>query len=197
MIGEFEKELSFDSDTFEAAKRDMNFVLQRLVSTMMEKGTSEGCMNLKIDILLSKSVIPNFSLDIDGGMRTVFKPQFKHKVTSAVKINDEKSGVYDSEMEMVLDEDTGVFKLTPVANTTQRTIFDADFQSESSDRHTDDNSESGQNMIEGTCRPLLPGNVGVDDAGTEEELEDITDDLIGKDTNDDSDDSEDASEENE
>ena len=31
MSDEFEKKLDFDSDTFEEMKKDMNFVLQRLI----------------------------------------------------------------------------------------------------------------------------------------------------------------------
>lgn len=36
MDKEFEKRLDFDSDTFEEMKRDMNFVLQRLIGNMQE-----------------------------------------------------------------------------------------------------------------------------------------------------------------
>ncbi len=40
MSEDFEKRLDFDSDTFEEMKRDMNFVLQRLIGNMQEKGTN-------------------------------------------------------------------------------------------------------------------------------------------------------------
>ena len=133
MSGDYEKRLDFDSDTFKGMKKDMNFVLQRLIGNMREKDTDEGSMTLKIDVTMVKEFIPNYDPSIKGEIREVNKPQFKHKVTSAVKINDEKSGNFDNEMELVMDEDTGVFKLVPIANTAQRSIFDADFQQEKED----------------------------------------------------------------
>ena len=134
MSDEFEKKLDFDSDTFEEMKKDMNFVLQRLIGNMQEKGSDEGSMTLKIDVTMVKEFIPNYDPDIKGESREVSKPQFKHKVTSVVKINDEKSGSFNNEMELVMDEDTGVFKLVPIANTAQRSIFDSDFQQQDNEQ---------------------------------------------------------------
>lgn len=194
MSAEFEKRLDFDSDTFEEMKRDMNFVLQRLIGNMQEKGTNEGSMTLKLDVTMVKEFIPNYNPDAEGETREVSKPQFKHKVTSAVKINDEKSGAFNNEMELVMDEETGVFKLVPIANTTQRSIFDADFQQQEEEEHcVNDPEDSGQNVIDGEFRPLLPGPAEEDDksmcefdANSSEEseepgagLEDITDKLLG------------------
>ena len=103
MSGDYEKRLDFDSDTFKGMKKDMNFVLQRLIGNMREKDTDEGSMTLKIDVTMVKEFIPNYDPSIKGEIREVNKPQFKHKVTSAVKINDEKSGNFDNEMELVMD----------------------------------------------------------------------------------------------
>ena len=38
-MDKFMKALDFDSDTLGNVKRDMNFVLQRLIGNMMEKGS--------------------------------------------------------------------------------------------------------------------------------------------------------------
>ena len=200
MSDEFEKKLDFDSDTFEEMKKDMNFVLQRLIGNMQEKGSDEGSMTLKIDVTMVKEFIPNYDPDIKGESREVSKPQFKHKVTSAVKINDEKSGFFKNEMEMVMDEETGVFKLVPIANTAQRSIFDSDFQYQNSEQESGNNDSAGSNAIEGRTILGLPGpnEEGevidgefreVDAAETnleenaegepEEELDDITDELLG------------------
>lgn len=202
MSGDFEKRLDFDSDTFEEMKRDMNFVLQRLIGNMQEKGTNEGSMTLKIDVTMVKEFIPNYDPDIKGKTREISKPQFKHKVTSAVKINDEKSGSFNNEMELVMDEETGIFKLVPIANTSQRSIFDSDFQQQDKDRESDGEEPAGSNAIEGKSVPLLPGSdnsgevidgefrevdaeVEETESNTEQEtepgegLEDITDELLG------------------
>ena len=200
MSEDSEKRLDFDSNTFEEMKKDMNFVLQRLIGNMQEKGTTEGSMTLKIDVTMVKEFIPNYDPDIKGESSEVSKPQFKHKVTSAVKINDEKSGFFKNEMEMVMDEETGVFKLVPIANTAQRSIFDSDFQYQNSEQESGNNDSAGSNAIEGRTILGLPGpnEEGevidgefreVDAAETnleenaegepEEELDDITDELLG------------------
>lgn len=200
MDKQFEKRLDFDSDTFEAMIRDMNFVLQRLIGNMQEKGTNEGSMTLKIDVTMVKEFIPNYDPNIKGKVREVSKPQFKHKVTSAVKINDEKSGVFNNEMELVMDEETGVFKLVPIANTAQRSIFDSDFQQQGSEKESGNDDSADSNAIEGRTFPGLPGpndeselidaefkevgttetDLGEDVTGElEEELDDITDELLG------------------
>lgn len=192
MSEDFEKRLDFDSDTFEEMKKDMNFVLQRLIGNMQEKGTNEGSMTLKIDVTMVEESIPNYDPEIKGETRKVYKPQFKHKVTSAVKINDEKSGTFNNEMELVMDEDTGIFKLVPIANTTQRSIFDADFQQQGNEDEWEGKGSDNQGTDNGSGTPLLPGpDDGVIDVEymeenpvgcgmeAEEGLEDITDELLG------------------
>lgn len=190
-MNEYVKRLDFDSDTFEQMKVDMNFVLQRLLGNMLEKGTNEGSMTIKIDVTMIKEFIPNYDPEIEGESREVSKPQFKHKVTSAVKINDEKSGKYDTEMELVMNED-GVYERRPIANTQQRSIFDSDFKPNYETKEDDEeNIIDGGSYIEGSVRPLLPGPgeedgendpEGEEPAGEPgEDLEDITDELLGDD----------------
>lgn len=140
-MNDFDKKLDFDSNTFENMKHDMNFVLQRLLGNMIEKQSNEGSMTIKIDVTMVKEFIPNYDPNIKGESREISKPQFKHKVTSAVKITDEKGGNLNNEMEMVMDEETGCYVLQPIANTQQRTIFDSDFmqgQKQEGERTTDD-----------------------------------------------------------
>jgi hypothetical protein len=123
VMNDFDKKLDFDSNTFENMKHDMNFVLQRLLGNMIEKQYNEGSMTIKIDVTMVKEFIPNYDPNIKGESREISKPQFKHKVTSAVKITDEKGGNLNNEMEMVMDEETGCYVLQPIANTQQRTIL--------------------------------------------------------------------------
>lgn len=157
MDNDFVKKLDFDSDTFEEMKKDMNFVLQRLLGNMQEKDTTEGSMTLKIDVSMVKEFIPNYDPEVKGETREVSKPKFKHKVTSAVKINDEKSGNLDNEMELYYDTDTGTYELRPIANTSQRSIFDSDFQEKDNEDGTDDGNIIEGTAIEGKVTPALPG----------------------------------------
>lgn len=128
MNEEYIKKLDFDSDTFEAMKTDMNFILQRMIGSMIEKDSTEGSMTIKIDVNMVTEWIPNNNPDIEGETRMIRKPQFKHKCSSTIKINDEKSGSFNNEMELDMNEN-GCYYLKPVADTVQRTIFDSDFQS--------------------------------------------------------------------
>lgn len=128
MNEDFIQRLDFDSQTFASMKHDMNFILQRMLGSMIEKDSTEGKMTISIDINMVQEWIPNNDPDIEGETRMIRKPQFKHKCSYAIKVTDEKSGNLNNEMEMDMDEN-GCYYLKPVADTTQRTIFDKDFQS--------------------------------------------------------------------
>lgn len=85
--------------------------------------------------------------------------------------------------------DDGVYELRPIANTQQRTIFDADFQQNYKGEDNENNIIEGDGQyIEGSATPLLPGpNEEGDPENVEperepgEDLEDITDELLGGD----------------
>lgn len=65
-MSEFVKELNFDCDTFSGMKRDMNFVLQRLIGNMQEKGCQNGTLTLKLDVSLIREFVPNYNPEIPG-----------------------------------------------------------------------------------------------------------------------------------
>lgn len=162
MSPEFEKKLNFDSDTFSDIKRDMNFVLQRLLGNMKEKGSTEGSMTLKIEVSFTSEYIPNYNPEIEGESRKIEKPKFKHKVTSAVQIKDEMSGNLDTEMELVFDEVTGEYIMRPIVDTAQRSIFDADFRSAAEDVEcmNDESCEDNeQPALTGRKVAALPGPI--------------------------------------
>lgn len=170
MNEEYIKRLDFDSDTFEAMKTDMNFILQRMIGSMIEKDSTEGSMTIKIDVNMVTEWIPNNNPDVEGETRMIRKPQFKHKCASTIKINDEKSGSFNNEMELDMNEN-GCYYLKPVADTTQRTIFDSDFQSGMNKPESD--KENDSDIIDGTFKelpgnstPALPCN---DDSGSKDE----------------------------
>lgn len=158
MNEEYIKRLDFDSETFEQMKTDMNFILQRMLGSMVEKGSTEGSMTVKIDLTMVQEWIPNTDPDVEGETRMIRKPQFKHKCTSSIKISDEKSGTFNNEMELDMDEN-GCYFLKPVADTTQRTIFDKDFQSgldKPEDGTIIDVDENGVREIPASNYPALP-----------------------------------------
>lgn len=187
-MSDYVKHLNFESDTFSDMKRDMNFVLQRLLGNMQEKGATEGSMTLKVDISLTNEYIPNYDPEVEGESRKISKPKFKHKVTSAVQIKDEKSGNLDTEMELTFDEESGEYVMQPVANTEQRTIFDKDFQDNmNSPEQAEEDKPAGipqlpgpeeDNVIDGDYKEA-EDSAGSEDADQEdEEIEDITDEIM-------------------
>lgn len=103
-MSEFVKELNFDCDTFSGMKRDMNFVLQRLIGNMQEKGCQNGTLTLKLDVSLIREFVPNYNPEIPGESREIAKPKFDHQVTSQMKVEDKKKGNLDTEMELFLNE---------------------------------------------------------------------------------------------
>lgn len=187
-MSDYVKHLNFESDTFSDMKRDMNFVLQRFLGNMQEKGATEGSMTLKVDISLTNEYIPNYDPEVEGESRKISKPKFKHKVTSAVQIKDEKSGNLDTEMELTFDEESGEYVMQPVANTEQRTIFDKDFQDNmNSPEQAEEDKPAGipqlpgpeeDNVIDGDYKEV-EDSAGSEDADQEdEEIEDITDEIM-------------------
>lgn len=60
-MDKFMKALDFDSDTLGNVKRDMNFVLQRLIGNMMEKGSTNGSLTLKIDVSFTQEYLNNIA----------------------------------------------------------------------------------------------------------------------------------------
>lgn len=186
-MDKFMKALDLDSDTLGNAKRDVNFVLQKLIGNMVEKGSTNGSLTLKIDVSFTQEYIPNYDPKVEGESRKINKPSFKHKVTSTVQIKDEKAGSMDTEKELAFDEDSGEYVLQPVANTAQKSIFDSDFE---------DNlkPEEGSEEEESKETPQLPGPTEPEDENvidveyTETEIdqesdaepeEDVTDEILG------------------
>lgn len=147
----FDEKLTLDSETFSGMSRDYNFVLQRLLETMRDRDCDEGSITLNLKISLKSEYIPNYDPNIQGESREVKKPKFEHKISSSVKITDEKKGTLDTEMELAMDADTGMYVLRPIVNTQQRSFFDDDMREQfSGSEETEGEGEDG-----GT--PALPG----------------------------------------
>ena len=186
-MSDYVKHLNFESDTFSDMKRDMNFVLQSLMGNMQETGATEGSMTLKVDISLTNEYIQNYDPEVEGESRKISKPKFKHKVTSAVQIKDEKTGNQDTEMELTFDEESGEYVMQPVANTEQRTIFDKDFQ-DNMNTPEEDGGPAGipqlpgpeeENVIDGDYKEVDGDEPDQEyTVPDDEEIEDITDEIM-------------------
>ena len=58
--------LVLEDVTFEEARQNFNRVLQRLFRSMLDSGSSDGSITLKIDVSLTREYIPNNDPDIEG-----------------------------------------------------------------------------------------------------------------------------------
>lgn len=186
-MDKFMKALDLDSDTLGNAKRDVNFVLQKLIGNMVEKGSTNGSLTLKIDVSFTQEYIPNYDPKVEGESRKINKPSFKHKVTSTVQIKDEKAGSMDTEMELAFDEDSGEYVLQPVANTAQKSIFDSDFEDNLKPEEGSEEEESKETpQLSGPTEPEDENVIDVEYTETEidqesdaEPEEDVTDEILG------------------
>ena len=135
-MDKFVKELDFNSDTFANVKRDMNFVLQRLIGNMLEKGSTNGSFTLKIDVSFTQEYIPNYDPKVEGESRKINKPSFKHKVTSTVQIADKKDGNMDTE-----EEPKGIPQLPGPTEAEDEDVIDAEYTELETAQKPDENSE--------------------------------------------------------
>lgn len=126
MIMDNMQELVIEDVTFEEARQNFNRVLQRLFRSMLDSGSSEGSITLKVDVSLTREFIPNNDPEVEGESREIQKPKFDHKVSSTVTVKDELKGNKNPEMELVWDEEKQMYVLAYIANTGQRSIFDKD-----------------------------------------------------------------------
>lgn len=126
MITDNMQELVLEDVTFDEARQNFNRVLQRLFRSMLDSGSSDGSITLKIDVSLTREYIPNNDPDIEGESREIHKPKFDHKVSSTVTVKDELKGNKNPEMELVWDEEKQMYVLAYIANTGQKSIFDKD-----------------------------------------------------------------------
>ena len=120
------KELYLEDETFDDARQNFNVVLQKLFRSMIESGSDEGDITLKIGVSLREETITNTDPDIGSDHRTIQIPSFVHKVTSTVSVKNEMKGNKNPNMELVWDEETSTYKLQYISNTEQRSIFDKD-----------------------------------------------------------------------
>lgn len=187
----FEQNLHIADSAFEGMRHDADRVLQKLLKNMVEKESLEGSITIKIDVSLTQEFIQNTDPNIEGETRKVLSPAFTHKVGSMMQIKDEaKGGINYEGMEMVWDEELKEFVVKPIANTTQRSIFDADFRCVNDPEGGDGEGGEEQPALEGRRIAALPGPITGEG---EESQEEVAGDAPCGDAEDEGDDAEDMS----
>lgn len=158
---EYDQRVTIEGESFMQMRADANVVLQKLLKNMVEKETNEGSLTIKVDVNLVTEWVPiPIEKRIIGGpeSRMVLRPRFEHKISSTMQIKDNANGKYTSElMELVFDEFTGQYILTPVKDGEQMTIYDLMEQGE---KHEDlENTQEGDRGLYGTMNePVYEGD---------------------------------------
>lgn len=161
----YEQVLSIDSDIFDEMREDADRVIQKLIKNMVEKNGYEGSVTIKLDFGLSKEGIRNFNNKIAGDIREVLLPTIEHKVSSTFKISEERKAKREfQDEELVWDDSLKMYVIKPIADTTQRSIFDADYK---------------EVVVPNESKEVsaLPGPTNLIE---EKEVEDITEDIVAE-----------------
>lgn len=92
-------ELHLEGDAFAGLRTDFNQLLRDILQNMEHYETEDAQMTVKLDISLIKSMTEDY--------REIVKPQFKHKITTVMKLQNDKSGFLDGDYELVWDKNKG------------------------------------------------------------------------------------------
>jgi hypothetical protein len=120
-----EMTLHFDDAVFDKLRGDADQVLQKLLSNMTQKGSTEGKVTITIDVSFIEETVQNMEPDIDGELRLVHTPKFTHKIGSVLQIkNEQKGGMICDGMEMVFDEERKEYILKSILGGEQMSFYD-------------------------------------------------------------------------
>ena len=126
-----EMTLHFDDAVFDKLRGDADQVLQKLLSNMTQKGSTEGKVTITIDVSFLEETVQNMEPDIDGELRLVHTPKFTHKIGSVLQIkNEQKGGMICDGMEMVWDEERKEYILKPILGGEQMSFYDMENKDE-------------------------------------------------------------------
>lgn len=106
-------------------RKDVDEIMQRLIKNMVEKESDEGEITLKLTV---KFVTEYVDDGVSRAARRALKPSYQHKVTSQMKMQDNKGGTsYNGLKEVVLDEESGLYVTRYIQGAQQMNMFEGDF----------------------------------------------------------------------
>lgn len=101
-----ERNLSLNGDTFAILKEQFDKILNRTIGNMEMKGADDAVITLKLSVSLEKS-----SVTVDGAIKEVTKPTFKHDISSVMQVKDKISGQTTEDYVLVWDDNEGKYVL--------------------------------------------------------------------------------------
>ena len=163
---EYDQKACIESESLAKMRNDANRVLQKLLKNMVEKSTNEGTLTIRLDVSFIQEFVPiplEEQTEKSGETRRVLKPQFKHKISSTMQVKDDASGdSINDTMELVWDEETCSYVLTPVKGERQMNIFDVmkDQEPDTEETDTEETEDNDQKQINGKTFLALPSPDG-------------------------------------
>lgn len=103
------RRIDMESETFTDLRHQMTEIINSVITNMQETGADVGKVAVTIKIGLEETM-----MDENGVKRPVTLPTFKHKVTSAVQIKNERTGQLPGGSELVKGMG-GVYELHQIA----------------------------------------------------------------------------------
>lgn len=94
-----DNKIIIENDMFMDLRAGFNKILGRTLGSMKRKGSDNAELTVKLSIGLTE--------EYSDDNECVYRPDFKHKVSSILKVKDEISGRDSGEFTIVFDEETG------------------------------------------------------------------------------------------
>ncbi len=116
--------LSISGNQFLKMRCDADDILQKLFDNMVKKDSQEGEITIKISVKFNTEFV-----DAGAGntARKALKPQFAHKITSAMKYSETTDGKqYDDMKEMIYDEESGKYVSRYIEGAEQMNLFEGE-----------------------------------------------------------------------
>ena len=101
------EKLSISGEQFEEFRTCFDALLNNLVATMVNYGSEEGSINVKLDVGLQEEEV--------NGVK-VRKPTFKHSTSTVVQVKQKISGSICGEYNVVFDEAIGSYVIKDIDN---------------------------------------------------------------------------------
>ena len=149
-------DLTMSGEVFEDVRRSFDIVMQKLMKRMSDTDSDEAKITISIDVKLGTDFVPEYKDGKQHGGRDIKKPTFEHKISSTITVKDEMKGAKATEMELVWDEESKTYVLTPIMGGEQMNF--ADYMREQSKQKEEPTTDNGQKLLEAHT-PELPGPV--------------------------------------
>lgn len=122
------RELAIEDEIFDTARWNFNVALQKALKQMLKADAEQGTVTFKMTIDMEKECVDDYR-DGEAQKRDAFFPKFSYNVSTTIttKPYEERDKV-DPQMETYFDDGEKKYRLRPLVNAEQMSMFDDAFQ---------------------------------------------------------------------